>query len=59
MTQIILTSVIVLGAVVYAVYLLVKRFRKPVKKTQQDCAGCSSDCSNCPLADLPTFKSHP
>jgi len=52
MIQIILTSVIVLGAVFYAVFLLVKRFRKPAKKTKQDCAGCSSDCSNCPLADL-------
>lgn len=56
MTQIILTSLIVLGAVGYAVFLLIKRFRKPAKKPSQDCAGCSSDCSNCPLADLSAFK---
>jgi hypothetical protein len=56
MTQIILTSLIVFGAIVYAAFLLVKLFRKPAKKSHQDCAGCSSDCSNCPLADLSAFK---
>ncbi len=55
MMQLIITIVIVLGALAYAVYLLIKRFSPKPRKDKTDCDSCSSDCSNCQLANK-TFR---
>lgn len=55
MMQLIITIVIVLIAVAYAVYLLMKRFSKKPNIDPTDCDSCSSDCSNCQLANK-TFR---
>jgi flagellar biogenesis protein FliO len=51
MWQLIITLIIVLAAVGYAVYLLVKRFSKKTKPDPDECNSCSSDCSSCPMAN--------
>ncbi|MBW6478579.1 MAG: FeoB-associated Cys-rich membrane protein [Bacteroidales bacterium] len=50
MAQWILTILIVLAALYYAVYRAIKYFRKPKVKAE-DCAGCSSNCDQCPLVN--------
>ncbi|TVQ86074.1 MAG: FeoB-associated Cys-rich membrane protein [Bacteroidetes bacterium] len=49
MIQWILTIVIVVAALFYAVFRIVKYFRKPAKTKPDECSDCSSDCSHCPL----------
>jgi hypothetical protein len=46
MTQLIITLLIVFVATAFAVFLIVKRFRKKAKK-EDICGGCSSDCGEC------------
>lgn len=48
MIQWIITILIVAAALFYAFYRLIKYFKKPKIKAE-DCAGCSSDCDQCPL----------
>ncbi len=48
MTQWIITILIVLAALYYVVYRMIKYFKKPKIKAE-DCAGCSSNCDQCPL----------
>jgi len=49
MLQWILTISIVTAALFYAVFRIVKYFRKPAKTEPAECSDCSSDCSNCSL----------
>jgi hypothetical protein len=56
MGQLIITFIIVVAAVGYAVYLLVKKFsKKPQADKPEDCNTCSSDCTGCPMANK-TFE---
>ncbi|MFN2394676.1 MAG: FeoB-associated Cys-rich membrane protein [Bacteroidales bacterium] len=48
MIQWIITILIVILALYFAIKWILHYFRKQQKKTD-DCAGCSSDCSQCPL----------
>jgi hypothetical protein len=50
MGQLIITIIIVVAAVGYAVQLLVKKFsKKPEANKSEDCNTCSSDCASCPM----------
>ncbi|MCK9611926.1 MAG: FeoB-associated Cys-rich membrane protein [Bacteroidales bacterium] len=46
MTQFIITLIIIAAALITAVILLVRKFRK-LKKSDDICNGCTSDCDNC------------
>jgi len=48
MWQYIITGIIVLAAVTYTVYRLVKYFSDPLRK----CRDCSAECGGCALEEL-------
>ena len=48
MLQLILTLIIVIGAVVISIWKLIRYFRDPLR----GCDGCGKACSGCPLEEL-------
>lgn len=48
MSQGIIAAIIIILAFAYAVYSIVKSFRKK----NDPCSGCGSDCGSCAVADL-------
>jgi len=52
MWQYFITAIIVLAAVTYTVYRLVKYFSDPLRK----CRDCAAECGGCPLEELKKVK---
>lgn len=51
-TELIITLIIILLAIGYAVFLCVRYFKRQLRKrnTPDECTGCDSDCDGCPFA---------
>jgi hypothetical protein len=48
MWQYLITGLVVVAAVAYSVYRLIRYFKDPLRK----CKGCISSCGGCPLEEL-------
>lgn len=51
MIQEIITGVLITAALIAALILIIKRFRKK-PDAKNACDGCSSDCADCPMHDI-------
>jgi hypothetical protein len=49
MWQWVLTTIVLSGAIVYAVIRIAKALRKTTKPAPE-CDGCSCDCNGCPIS---------